>query len=520
MNYYLNKLMTYHEVHKMARDGFSISKIADYLGMNWRTAKRLLSLSEDEFERELSLPKGRKKTLEEYTDFVRKKLESHNDTSAAQMHDWLKEHHQDFPLVSQKTIFNFVHAVRTKYNIPKKETVRDYSMVPELPYGMQGQVDFGFYNMVTTLGKTKKVQFFTFVLSRSRNKFIHFQDTPFTTQDVIQAHEFAFKYMGGIPKELVYDQDRLFMVSENHGDIILTSEFRAYVRQRGFSTHFCKKADPESKGKVENVVGYVKKNFLYNRSYKDLETLNTEVRAWLGRTANALEHGTTKRIPQEEHDIEKAFLEPWYPIEVAITPLPQYAVHKDNKISYKGNLYSLPFGTYKGKNTKVMLKVAGAELIVIDEKYGELCRHEISLLKGQKIISSNHKRDTNTAIVEMMGEFSELMPNKLQALDWVDRIRNHKPRYIRDQIQSLKTTVTGLDAHIASRALDYACANDILSAGDFSAIVEALKREEQHEMQLSPKIAQLNPLNGQRRRIAETDPERSDLGSYDNLFAN
>lgn len=520
MNYYLNKLMTYHEVQKMARDGFSVSKIADQLGMNWRTAKRLLTLSEDEFERELSIPKGRKKTLEEYTEFVRKKLEDHNDTSAAQMHDWLKEHHQDFPAVSQKTIFNFVHSVRTKYNILKKEAVRDYAMVPELPYGVQGQIDFGFYNMTTTLGKTKKVQFFTFVLSRSRYKFIYFQDSPFTTQDVIRAHELAFKYMGGIPNELVYDQDRLFMVSENFGDIILTSEFRGYVKQRGFTTHFCRKADPESKGKVENVVGYVKKNFLYNRSYKDLDTLNTEVMAWLGRTANALEHGTTKRIPQQEHIIEKDFLEPWYPIELTEAPFPSYAVHKDNKISYKGNLYSLPLGTYKGKNTKVGLKVAGSELIIIDEKSGELCRHEISLLKGQKIISSNHKRDTHTAIAQMIDEFSELMPDALKALHWVDRIKNHKPRYIRDQIQSLKATVTGLDVHIASRALDYACANDILNASDFSAIVEALKREEQNAMEAAPKIVQLNPLSGQSRRLADTDPQRSDLGSYDNLFAN
>ncbi|WP_282638516.1 IS21 family transposase [Sphingobacterium thalpophilum] len=520
MNYYLNKLMTYHEVHRMAREGFSISKIADHLGMNWRTVKRLLSLSEHEFEHELSLPKGRKKTLEAYTDFVRKKLEAHNDTSAAQMHDWLKEHHQDFPIVSQKTIFNFVHSVRTRYNILKTEAVRDYAMVAELPYGVQGQIDFGFYNMTTTLGKTRKVQFFTFVLSRSRYKYILFQDTPFTAQDVIRAHELAFGHLGGIPKELVYDQDRLFIVSENFGDIILTSEFRAYVKQRGFTTYFCKKADPESKGKVENVVGYVKKNFLYNRSYKDLETLNTEAMAWLVRTANALEHGTTKRIPQEEYDIEKAFLEPWYPIELTITPLPQYAVHKDNKISYKGNLYSLPFGTYKGKNTKVQVKAVGNELIVIDEKYGELCRHEISLLKGQKIISTNHKRDTNTAIVEMMAEFSELMPNKVQAFDWLERIRHHKPRYIRDQIQALTTTVRGLDAHIASRSLDYACVNDILSASDFNAIVEALKREERNEMQTDPKIVQLNPLNGQIKRIAETEPERSDLESYDDLFAN
>jgi hypothetical protein len=134
--------------------------------------------------------------------------------------------------------------------------------------------------------------------------------------------------------------------------------------------------------------------------------------------------------------------------------------------------------------------------------------------------SSAAKRDTHTAIAQMMDEFSELMPDALKALHWVDRIRNHKPRYIRDQIQSLKTTVTGLDAHIASRALDYACANDILNASDFSAIVEALKREEQNAMEAAPKIVQLNPLSGQSRRLADTDPQRSDLGSYDNLFAN
>ncbi|MFV8344454.1 IS21 family transposase [Flavobacterium sp. XS2P39] len=520
MNYYLNKLMTYHEVHRMDREGFSVTKIADYLGMNWRTAKRLLKLSEDEFEQELTKPKGRKKTLEDYTEFVKGKLEIHADTSAAQMHDWLKECHQDFPEVSQKTIFNFVHSVRTTYNILKTEAVREYTMVPELAYGMQGQVDFGFYNMATTLGKTRKVQFFTFVLSRSRYKYVLFQDTPFTTQDVIQAHELAFNYIEGCPKEIVYDQDRLFIVSENLGDLILTAEFRAYVKRRSFITHFCKKADPESKGKVENVVGYVKKNFLYNRSFKDLETLNSEARGWLNRTANALEHGTTKRIPQDEHGIEAKFLDPYHPIELVVKQLPTYAVHKDNKISYKGNLYSLPYGTYKGKNTTIQLKEAGSELIMLDEKYGELCRHEINLLRGQKIIARDHKRDKNTAIVEMMEEFCELMENKLQALDWIERIRNHKPRYIRDQIQSLKVTVTGLDPYIASRALDYACENGILSATDFKAIVETMNRKQQNEVLQGPKIIQLNPLSGTSKRIADTDPQRSDLGSYDTFFTN
>ena len=104
--------------------------------------------------------------------------------------------------------------------------------------------------MATTLGRTKKVQFFTFVLSRSRYKYLLFSDTPFTTASVIAAHELAFQAIKGCPVEIVYDQDRLFMVSENLGDIVMTSEFRSYVSQSFFITHFCRNADPESKGKV------------------------------------------------------------------------------------------------------------------------------------------------------------------------------------------------------------------------------------------------------------------------------
>ena len=52
------------------------------------------------------------------------------------------------------------------------------------------------------------------------------------------------------------------LVSENHGDLLLTQEFRSYVSYRGFSLHFCRKSDPQSKGKVENVIRYIKYNFL------------------------------------------------------------------------------------------------------------------------------------------------------------------------------------------------------------------------------------------------------------------
>jgi len=180
MNYYLSKLMLYHLVNQMKREGFSIQKIAEHYEINWRTAKRMLEISDEEFQFELDQNKGRKPILYEYETFVKDKLQLYPSTPAAQMHDWLKEFHQDFPTVDSKTVFNFVQTIRGKYRIPKIEPVRDYVSVPELAYGLQAQVDFGFYNMKTTLGKTQKVQFFTFILARSRYKYILFSDIAFT----------------------------------------------------------------------------------------------------------------------------------------------------------------------------------------------------------------------------------------------------------------------------------------------------------------------------------------------------
>lgn len=167
MNYYLNKLMAYHEVHKMYREGNSIRKISEHLGLNWRTVKKLLSKDDRSYQKELEQPISKKKLLDPFRDFVREKLELYHDTSAAQMFDWLKEQHPDFPSVSAKTVFNFVQGIRAEFNIPKVSSARDFQMVEELPYGSQAQVDFGFYNMTTTTNKQKRVQFFTFILSRA-----------------------------------------------------------------------------------------------------------------------------------------------------------------------------------------------------------------------------------------------------------------------------------------------------------------------------------------------------------------
>lgn len=92
-------------VHQMESEGFSIRKIAAELGMNWRTAKKLLDTDEQQFLKLLENVPKRKRTLDSYESFVKDKLVKHPDTPAAQMHDWLKEAYRYFPSVTSTTAF-------------------------------------------------------------------------------------------------------------------------------------------------------------------------------------------------------------------------------------------------------------------------------------------------------------------------------------------------------------------------------------------------------------------------------
>jgi transposase len=515
MNVYLNKFMVYFEIHRLYRDGFSIRQISKKLAVNRRTVDKYLSMSEQGFEQMMGDQSDRNKVLAPYEVFVKSRLEIFRDTPSAQMHDWLKEKFPDLPKVSPKTVFNFVSWVRNRHNLPFIKVPRQYEMTEELPFGKQGQVDFGEYNMRNTLGKRTKVFFLTLVLSRSRFKYVWFTDRYFNTNLAILAHENAFGYIGGIPAELVYDLDKVFVVSENAGDIILTDAFRAYTREQSFSLHFCRKADPESKGKVENVVKYVKQNFLYNRTFHNIETLNDEVAGWLERTANYLPHGVTQKSPSSELTLERPFLTPYLPHVAQSVSLSTYAVRKDNTVSFKGNFFSLPLGTYKGKETLVALRILGGELVISSPSdTSEICRHALPAGRGVKVVNTDHKRDKTAALKEVVSKTAELFEHSEKAVLWLEKIWEDKPRYTRDQLAVIREAVGKSDGQTVSLALDYCLEKGIYSASDFRSILEL----QQPEAKAEPKTARLNPLGGKVPDSANIRPESSSMDTYSDIL--
>ena len=508
----------YHEIHKMSRQGHSISHISEYLGINWRTVSKYLKMDEREYESFLTTTNNRSKELSQYETFVKIKLEKYPDTSSSQMHDWLKEFDENFPKVNPKTVYNFVMWVRQAYAIPKTKQEREYIIVEELPYGKQAQVDFGEYNMRTSTGGRKKVYFFAMVLSRSRFKYVFFSNVPFTSSQSVKAHEKAFAHFQGIPCEIVYDQDSVFIHDENKGDLLLTEIFKTYVNQRNFKIYFCRKSDPETKGKVENVVKYVKQNFLYNRSYFDLDTLNDEALAWLYRTANHQPHGKTKQPPQEQWEIEKAHLKAYAPMNFQFNETKTYTVRKDNTISYKSNLYTLPQGTWAGHGTTVEVFETDGRLNINDLKGNIICSHPVSPGKGKTIFNNDHKRDKTARINQMIIETAEKFDNPSNAVSFFELIRIEKPRYIRDQLQAISECFGTFRTEILNMSLAFCIDKKIYNATDFKAIATKIERETTNNP--PDESVQIKTLPDRLANLDKLTPNASDIIDYESFMSN
>ena len=512
----LNNWIMYHEIHRLYRLGFTQSRIARYLVMDPRTVGKYLKMSEHDMEQYLVKLSQKKKILDPYEHFVKERLSTYPDTSSAQIHDWLKESFSDLPEANPRTVYNYVCFIRQKHGIPYMPPSRDYFPVEEMPYGKQAQVDFGEYNMRLNNGKRKKVYFFAMVLSRSRMKYIWFQDKPFSSQTVVEAHEKAFNFFSGIPKMVVYDQDRTIVVDENLGDIVLTSAFKQYTKTRNFELYFCRKSDPESKGKVENVVQYVKKNFLYNRVYHDLETLNEQAIAWLGRTANHLPHNYTKKPPMEEFIIEQGHLSGFVPLQTNNEKqMKEYQVRKNNVINYQSNFYTLPQGTYRGPQTKVMVKVQDHTINIHDVQGNRICSHKLSLEKGKTVSNTHHRRDNSQKLAALLGQVVNQFTDKEKAKNYLLEIKKQWPRYSRDHFLTIKKALSVADGNLADKTLDFCCKNQILHGSEFEQVMFVLMDDKPKTHM--PK-EQIKLMGNAGKNLNDIIPQTSNIDDYEDII--
>jgi transposase len=177
--------------------------------------------------------------------------------------------------------------------------------------GEQMQVDFAHF-------KFKDETFYAFVaiLGYSRMLYVEFVKDQ-TVGTVIKCHENAFNYFNGVPKYGLYDNMKSVIITRNaygHGKHKLQSCFYDFAKHYGIIPKFCKPYNPQTKGKIERMISYLRYSFyvpfVAGKIDIDLDILNNGVMDWLNTVANKRIHATTKAVPIEAWHVEKNYLLP------------------------------------------------------------------------------------------------------------------------------------------------------------------------------------------------------------------
>ena len=381
-------------IRDLHHQGLNISDIARETGFDRKTVRKYIAAS--------ALPTAQTRTnkpskLDEYREYIQERITEY-PLSAARIYREIV----DKGFTGHYTIIkDYIRKIRPRGGTP---AVLRYETKP----GVQAQVDWGDCDHIDEDEQVRKVYCFSIILGYSRMRYVEFT----LSTDVytfIQCHNHAFEYFGGYTQEILYDNIKQIIIKRalKPKDNTWNAKFDDFFSYYGFIPRLCKPYCPQTKGKIENSIGYVKRDFLLGGTFSSLDDMNRQILPWLNRV-NATPHGTTNEIPFERLKRENL---------KSITGVQPYQVRreehrkisKDSYVSYRGNRYSVPY------------QFAGRDAIL------ELDETRITIRVGSEVVCSHDIVPGNRRLVREKAHFKGLLSLAMKCNS--QRIKKSKPLF-------------------------------------------------------------------------------------------
>jgi len=362
-----------NDILQLKRQGLSISQIAALTGFNRRTVRKYLA--------QASTPRygpraPRLTKLDPFKPFLNERLQA-GVWNAVVLFAQLQER----GYTGGYTILtDYLRPLRTQAHAV---AVRRF----ETPPGHQAQVDWGHFGERLTPDGKQTLSGFVLTLGHSRALFAELA-TDQTLPTFLRLHEEAFRSLGGVPHEILYDRVKTVVLgTDERGEIKWHPVFAAFAAYWGFVPRLCRAYRPQTKGKVEATIGYLRKNFLCGRTAYDLQDLRSQLAAWVATVANQRLHGTTHQSVAAAWDAEKPHLQPIgsrapYPL----LPTQLRKVARDAYVSYRANRYSVP---WQAAGQEVSLREVDGYLEILRDQQ-RLARHPLCAGRHQVITLPGH----------------------------------------------------------------------------------------------------------------------------------
>jgi transposase len=191
--------------------------------------------------------------------------------------------------------------------------------------------------------------------------------------------------LGGLPRTLVWDRQS----GLHAGGGRPTVDFAGFCGQLRVGWHFCDAGDPQAKGVVERLQGFIERSFEPGRVFANELDYQAQLDRWFDTRANPRMHKTLRCRPIDRLVEERA----------AMTPLPTapdtdrrwvLRVSPDPYLRFDSNDYSLDPALV---GRRVEARISDREVLAVALETGEIaCRHARSFARHRTITALEHAR--------------------------------------------------------------------------------------------------------------------------------
>jgi transposase len=362
---------TVFEIHRLHNLGWKKRKIARKLRLSRPTVKKYIENPEPARQRKIS----RASKLDPYKDRIQALLEEDPEVKAPVLLQRISKEGFDGKITILR---DYLQTLRGQ------QAFRTPFIRFESSPGQQTQIDWGHFGTLRYGATSRKLYALAAIECYSRTAYVEFTHSQ-NQQALQQALLNAFVYLGGSTEEMVVD-NMLTAVIERQGSLIRFNDaFLDFLRIFHITPVACNVASPHEKGKIENIIKYLRQNFWPLRTFTDLCDVNRQVRNWLDTVANVRIHQTTGKRPLDRL------------ADVRLRPLPELLpdcretqtlkVYKDFAVRFDGNAYTAPPWAI-GKH--VTLK-ADQTTVTLLYQLKKIAVHNRCWQRGQRIETDSHK---------------------------------------------------------------------------------------------------------------------------------
>ncbi len=286
--------------------------------------------------------------------------------------------------ISESQVRRYVRQRKREFGLAGSEV-----FVPQsYHWGQEAQVDW-YEATVRLAGQAQKLYIFAMRSMASGDAF-HRAYTHATQQALLEAHEKAFEYFGGVFRTNRYDNMSLLVKKILRGyQRIETDRMIAFRSHWGFQSEYCNPASGNEKGGVEGEQGWFRRNFLVPvPEAADLQAFNEQLRATCEANRRRTISGKSMTVGQaSEH--ERATLLPLaaegFPLHDVLYPL---VVDGRGRVRVKTNWYSAPVPP--GFRVTAVVGPMQVEILHDNKRVAE---HERCYGRGHEILNLEHYLD-------------------------------------------------------------------------------------------------------------------------------